>query len=108
MSCAAGCLELQIAPCTNPIIRAGLPATTLLQAIIKRPGSTTIYKREITTGGAGELEIDRGTLPDGFFAYGYFELELRKGSPEWATVQIFTVGSSTYQCALLEVADIDE
>lgn len=106
MSCETGCFEMQIECCESPVIKAGLTPGDDLMALITRPGSKTIYKREVTVDADGAITIDKATLPDGFLAYGYIELELRKGAG-FTDVQTMTFGAVSYSCALLELVDVD-
>ena len=108
MSCGPGCLELAVQVCESPEIRVDLPADTALMAILQKPGSTNIYKREILTDGTGGFTLDKDSIPAGYFGYGYINIKFKKGELFDEDQPIGVEDSTQYNCLLLEIADIDE
>ena len=108
MSCSPACNELQIKCCESPTISVGLTAGDTFMAVLSRPGSKKTYKREAIIDATGSFTIDKDDLPDGFFGYGYINVELRKDAPEFVNIQPMTFNGKEFDCVILEIADIDE
>jgi hypothetical protein len=107
MSCEKSCLEIQIPCCKSPTIQAGLTANTTYQFILKIVGKNKQYIKQITTAATGAFTIDKSIMPEGFFGYGYIEIEARTGVG-FAQMQPFLKDSLSYNCLLLEIIDIVE
>lgn len=106
MSCETSCFELQVQCCDDILIKAGLTPTDTLQAIIQKPAGANVYKREVVVDADGNITIEKVSLPPGFLATGFLNVQLKKGE-DFTEEQLFTFNSKTYKCLQLELVDND-
>lgn len=109
MACKPSCYEATVSSCDDIILKAGLTANTSYYVIIKKPGSTVIHQRQLTSDDDGNITIPMDSFEAGFFNEyaGTFRLEVRAAA-DYPTVLELTFNEVEYTCVMFTMAKFTE
>lgn len=107
MNCSS-CYELKVECCEDFTLPVKLTAATPYYVVFRKPGSTTIFQKLLTSKSDGDILISKADFPAGYFVAGiFYNVEIRSGA-DYKTVIPLTFFGDNYNCILIETVDITD
>jgi len=107
MNCPS-CYEMKVECCKDFTLPVKLTAVTQYYVVFSKPGSMTVFQKQLTSDADGNILISKADFPAGYFVAGVFYVVEIRDANNYTDILPLTFEGDVYNCILIKTVDITD